>query len=382
MRTFLLTAWVCLLCVGDISAQLTLTQSSYPVSVIGTDSLKVTTSSSAIPALVSMANGSWDLSAVTDSSPVFFHYRVPTTIYQFADSNDYRFYIFDYKGNVQTDITSLAILEFGINIKETKYNITSLTGGAFDTFAINAQNILFSAPRTKIAFPATYHSSWISNYHFDLGFELTFLLDGDTLAPGIIKSYITEKDTVVGWGKMRVKDASGVPSSYLNVLQVQTTIMRTDSFFLKGAPLSPSLLTAFSVTQGQKDTTYRHNYYRPQELTPLAQVEFHDAAFTQPYKATTHIQRLDATSVNDLINEDAIKIYPNPVNSRQVSVLLPATQGAWSYRLQSITGYILCGQLNPANTSLVIPPSAAPGIYYITIIKDGIVVGVKSLQID
>jgi len=305
------------------------------------------------------------MSGVTDSVPVFFAYRVPASPYQFADSNMYNFAGFSYQGNVQSSITSDGIFEYGINIPRTAYSISILTGGGTDSFIIPAQAMLFTAPRAKIEFPATYNTSWSSAYQSDLDFQLTYLMEGDTLAPGIVRSYTTEKDSVTGWGKMSIKDASGSPSAFLNVLQVQTMIIHTDSFFLKGIPISGPLLILLNVTQGQQDTIYEQNYYRPGEVTALAQVEFRDAAYTQPYKATTLVQQLQDVSVPGVAGKTDIAIYPNPVTEGVVYIKLPSS-GAWDYELVGEDGRkVLAGSLSAQDNlaKIVIPATVIPGVY-------------------
>jgi hypothetical protein len=89
---FLTTALI--LAAIPISAQITLTQSSYPLSVLGTDSIAHTTVTSAFPALSPMTNATWDMMIITDTSFPSFAYRVATpstSSYEFADSNDYSF---------------------------------------------------------------------------------------------------------------------------------------------------------------------------------------------------------------------------------------------------------------------------------------------------
>ena len=327
-----------LLTVNCLHGQIGLNIGSYPASVIGTDSLKVTTAASAFPSLAPVENGIWDMSIVTDSAPVFFAYRVPTsTPYQFADSNEYNFASYSYQGNVQSSITSAGIFDYGINVQQVGYGLYPITGNSGDTLIINNQNITYSSSRIKIGFPANYSSSWTSVYESDLNFQLTYSLGGFTLAPGIMKKYITEKDSVIGWGKMRIKDITGFPSDYLNVLQVQTVIIQTDSFFINSAPFSLTMLSFFGLSQFQKDTTYEQNYYRTGEVTALAQVEFRDAAYTQPYKATTHVQRLMDVGVPAATGNNSLRIYPNPVTTDAVSVELPAT-GAWNYALIGMDG--------------------------------------------
>jgi len=358
---------------NNLHAQITLSQSSYPLSVVGADSLKVTTVSSSFPALAATTDGMWDMSGVTDSVPVFFAYRVPASPYQFADSNMYNFAGFSYQGNVQSSITSDGIFEYGINIPRTAYSISILTGGGTDSFIIPAQAMLFTAPRAKIEFPTTYNTSWSSAYQSDLDFQLTYLMEGDTLAPGIVRSYTTEKDSVTGWGKMSIKDASGSPSAFLNVLQVQTMIIHTDSFFLKGIPISGPLLILLNVTQGQQDTIYEQNYYRPGEVTALAQVEFRDAAYTQPYKATTLVQQLQDVSVPGVAGKTDIAIYPNPVTEGVVYIKLPSS-GAWDYELVGEDGRkVLAGSLSAQDNlaKIVIPATVIPGVYNLQLNSGG-----------
>ncbi len=383
MKSIVLILAVTLCLQMTVFGQITLTQSSYPVSVLGTDSLKVTTAASSFPSLTPLVSGIWDLSAVTDSVPIFYACRVPVAGYQFADSNLYQFGVFNYQGNVQSNIASTGIFEFGEDIQSSKFNIFSITSGANDSFIIDFQTVVYSSPRAKIAFPATYHSSWSSSYSADLHFHLTFLANGDTMRPGIIRTYTTEKDSVTGWGRMRVRDASGSPSVYMHVLQVRTTIVHTDSFFVNGIPFSTTLLTIFNLVQGQKDTVYEQNYYREQEVTPLAQVEFSDAAFTQPYKATTHVQRLQAVSVGKVEQNGGVRVYPNPMSGRDVAVEVPEGDGHWSYELVSATGQKVIGDQLPAVKNIVsIPVPLSAGIYYMRICSNGVQVAVKALEIN
>jgi hypothetical protein len=368
---------------GKLFAQLTLTSASYPVSVIGSDSLKVTTATSAYPSLSGAANGNWDMTGVTDSLPIFFVCRVASTSYQYADSNLYNFAGYNYQGNVQSNIAAGGIFQYSISIQKRAYSITSITTGPYDSVIINGQNMMYSLPRCKVAFPATYSSSWSSSFSSDLNFQLTFLLAGDTLAPGIVRRYTVEKDSVIGWGKMSVLDVGGIPSPYQHVLQVQTMIIHTDSFFLKGAPMSGVLLTGLHLTQGKKDTVYEQNYYREQEVTPLAQVAFRDGGYTQPYKATTHVQRLQAAvSVRGVVNSNDISVYPNPVVGGVVMIDKPVSGGEWNYELVNATGQKMCGgTLLSANNRVVIPAALAPGVYFMRVINVGGAVLVKQLEI-
>ena len=384
MKNILRSLFVLLCASTALHAQIILNSTGY-TSVLGTDSLKVTDSASAFPPLAAMANGTWDMSVVTDSVPVHFLYKVAAGSYSYADSAIYNFGGFGYQGNVNTSITSSGILEHGVDIQRVAYSIAALTFSPTDSFIILGQNMLYTAPRTKIALPATYHSSWSSAYSSDLDFQLSFLSATYNHAPGIVRQYTTEKDSVIGWGRMRVKEEDGTPSPYQYVLQVQTMIIHTDSFFLNGSVFSTALLTFFHLAEGQKDTTYEQNYYRPAEVTALAQIDFNDSAYTQPYTATTHVQRLrDATSVASIFNNNTVKLYPNPTANGSITLQLPSMPGAWSYEVIDINGSNVGSGSISANggvAPVILPPSLSAGIYYIKVSNNGAQVSVLPLEI-
>jgi type IX secretion system substrate protein len=384
MKRILLAFLAIVLVITNISAQIILNSSDYPASVIGTDSLKITSSTSSFPSLTAMTDGMWDMSMVTDTTPVYFSYRVPTVTYQYADSNQYSFSGYSYQGNMQSSIASTGIFEYGVNVQGIGYSLLTLTTGSTDSFIINPQNITYSSPRQKIAFSATYHSVWSSEYYSDFGFKLTFIAAGYNDAPGILRTYATEKDSVVGWGKMRVKDAAGNPSLYFDVLQVKTIITKTDSFFINGLLAPGSLLTLLNASQGQKNTAYEQYYYRVGEITPLANVQFRDSTYTTPYKATTHAQRLVSNAVKGFANRQNVKIYPNPISDGIVSIDLPFTHGLWEYELTDINGKKVMTGLLQANTSttvLYLQPAVSPGVYYLKLSNDGMQVCTHSLEI-
>ena len=359
-------------------AQITLVSTAYPTSLIGTDTLKVTTAASAFPSLAVATNGSWDMSTVTDSSAILYAYRVnPDTVAcQFSDSNMYSFSTYTYQGNVQSSLLTGGLMEYGVDVQAATFTIT---GGSI---TVPAQHTLFTSARTVIKLPATMSSSWSSVYESDFDYLLTFA-PIYTAAPGIVKSYITEKDTVAGWGQMRVKDLAGMPSAWFPVLQVQSRVITVDSFMLNGTPAPALVLSSLGVTQGQADTAYAENYYRTGEVTAFANVSFTDGTYSTPAQATTHTQRLGTTGITNVLNNAAVNIYPNPVSNGIISIDLPAMTGEWTYQLMDINGKtVTAGPLqassNHAQLSL---PTTAPGIYCIRLLNNDQQVCVKTIEI-
>lgn len=371
----------------NTNAQIILTSASYPASVIGTDTLKVATTTSALPSFAAMANGIWDLSIITDSVPLYYAYRVPSATYQFADSNFYNFASYTYQGNVQSSIVSSGILEYATNVHQAGYSLTAVTSGPTDSLIVSAQSVVYSSPRTKIVFPATNLTTWSSVYHFDFNFDISVALASLNHAPGKVRTYTSETDSVIGWGKMRVKNLIGGVSNWYNVLQVKTVIITVDSFSLQGSfsnPLLSTILGALGLTQGQITKTYEQNYYRPMEVTPFVNVQFTDSTYATPKKVTTHTQRLVDVSVSEADNEQAINIYPNPVKSSKVTISLPTATGSWSYELVNMNGQILAdGNITATGTqpTITMPAAIAPGIYYVRMNNNGKQYCVKAIEV-
>jgi hypothetical protein len=323
--------------------------------------------------------------AVTDTTPVFFGYRVVDPIYQYADSNKYNIGAYKYLGNASCAVTATNLQEYAINIHYTPYSLSPITSGPFDSLFIPAQTSVYTSPLNKIGFPATENSTWQSGYSADVAFEISVGMYSLVHTPCFIRTYTTRYDTVKGWGKMRVRTAAGAASDYFDVLQVHSITITTDSFFMNGTAAPGHIVTMLSLTQGKRDTTWTQRYYRMQEVTPLAVVEYKDAGFTQPQKATTHMQRLVKASASDFVNNIKFNVHPNPVFSGAFSVLLPDAVNLCSYTLTDLTGKCFAsGELrnNTGFCTLTLPENIADGTYFLHIIAHDISLGVETIVVS
>ena len=360
-----------LLLASASQAQITLTASSYPAtaSIIGTDSLQKTAAASTFPSLTAATNATWDMSTITDTPVVFYNYFVnpDTAEAQFADSSYNSFSGTSYQSNVQVGIISTGLVQYGADIDSETFT----TSGA--TIFIPIQHAVFSIADTMIAFPATMGHSWETNYQSDFNFNVTYFLVYSNTA-GVVKSFITENDAVVGWGQMRVPTLTGSPSVYFNVLQVQVTTMTIDSFLIGGVVPPSLVLSALNITEGDTTYTYEQRYYRTGDVTPFARVEYPNSSFSTPSSATTSAERLVSNSVKNVLNNSSVNIYPNPVSGNMLQIDLPAISGTWSYELMDIRGRnIASGSLQATgnHAQLSLPASAAPGIYNIRLDNNG-----------
>ncbi len=380
-----------LLATNAAFAQITLNQASYSSSQIRTDSFKATTAASTYPSFAAASNATWDLTTMTDTTAYNVIYRVPSTGISFADSAYFGFAGITYQGNIMSDINSTAYTQNGAKIAG---NYMVLPTATTDTLFVATQNSVYVTqgtttpqPRQVIKFPATMGSTWTNTYQSDFDYELTYTLAAYVHAPGKVKSYITETNTVIGWGKMKVKTGAGAASGLMDVLQVRTQITRVDSFYLNGGitdPLLPSLLSALFLAQGQQTITYQQNFYRANEVSPLATVTFSDAANTTPTGANTHKNRLATpVSVANVTTENGITVYPNPVTGRELNVAVEAAAGTWSYELVNIVGQSVSAntlQMNGGKATVQLS-DVTPGIYFIRIANDGKQVAVRSVEV-
>lgn len=359
------------------SAQITLNIMDYSATPAERDTIKVTVSSSVFPPFTTGAGNSWDMTLMTDSVPLFYNYHVYAPGYQYADSAESFFLGFPLKRKELIDVLSPGVLCLGQAITDTNLFIGLVTFGAFDTLFIPSQTDLYSATRTRIQFPTTDASSWSSSYSVDLQFALSLAFPFYDHAPGYRRSYVQENNYVTGWGQARINTATGIPGDYLDVLQVQTRRITTDSFFLDGGPMPGTLLTVFGIHQGMADTVYEHNYYRKGKICPLVNVRFKDAAYTQPVIARKHVEKLFRVGVDKDPVAGRIVAFPLPLCGDQLTLMLPV--GAYPFTLADVTGRIIfSGTVVSDNKTgtITLPKSIITGHYFLSI------KGFNSLPVD
>lgn len=357
------------------SGQETLTYADYGSSLLGMDSIKVSVYYSGYPTIVPLAPGVWDLTGIIDSVPVLYQHRVAAPPYQYADSNNYSFVGYAYRGNVLTTVHTTGIIQYGIKVYSANYNISASTFDPYDSLFIPGQTSSYVAARTKLALPATYLSAWSSVYKYDIEFELSVAAFSYLHEPGVVRKYVTEYDTVTGWGQMTIKDVTGWPSPQMNVLQVRTRTVTTDSFFLGGSPMPGSLMTTLGLVQGKRDTVYDYSFYRKGEVNPLARVLYRDAGYTQPYKAFKYAQRFVASGIEREDAGNQVRVYPNPVKNKKLNLNLPGMKGKCTYHLIDLAGRMVSSgaeQADHGKCIINLQAAVVPGNYLLHIEGSGV----------
>lgn len=385
VKTICLVFSLMLALFSNTGAQISLNSTSFATVGTGTDSLRVSLYSAVLPVLPAATAETWDMTAIVDSLPYFWHARVNSSFYQYADSNEYSLGAYWYQGNAGVNIAGSGIIEAEVEIKKREYNLSFLTASLLDTLFIPAQTVANSTPLIHLGFPATYNSVWQSNYSNSTTYELTVGMFSYVHKPFVRRRYVQRRDTVKGWGKMKVRNAAGFSSDYFDVLQIFSTTITTDSFFTDGVPAVPSVVTMFSLEQGKKDTSYVQRYYRAQEVTPLATIVYRDAGYTQPVKATTHIQRLKVASVDKVTDKETPIIYPNPTSDGCIYLTNLPTIGESSYILTDVKGNRICSGIidnNKLPSRVELPKWLSNGIYLLNVSNDHQPIGKYSIHIN
>ncbi len=217
MKKILISLTTALLTAPAINAQITLNSSSFTSTFAGTtDTLLNSGAGVTYPALAPAASANWDMNSAVLATPVAYGYNVaPYTAAfssaQFADSVSLTFTTYSYIANIEKGFTTTGYEQYGQHINR---QAILLTTGATDSLIFNAQNMVYSTPYMLLGFPATYNAHWSSSFSDSLTFLLDVTLASFHNTPAALKSSVTETDTVVGWGEMKVKETSGSSSKY------------------------------------------------------------------------------------------------------------------------------------------------------------------------
>lgn len=371
----------------SLQAQITLNSTNAPSLTVcqSDDSLTRPKLSGTLPDMSAKANGTWDLTTIVDSQYLFTYSGVasssafPTAT--FTHDIGYAFSALKYIVVRMYSITSGGIIAHGEHLDRQALSIGAQTGDSGDSLVFALQDINYTPTRIYTKYPSTMSTTWTEVYNYNTAFNLTVALYSLNKTPGERRSKHTVKNTVVGWGKMSVKDKDGNPSGYMDVLQIEVERSLEDSFYLGGSLAPTALLTAFGLTQGQVSTSVFRNYMRIGEVTPLAEVQYTDNTYNTIQDFRIHRQRLPKPVGIKNISVQNISIYPNPVVNNNFTVKMDGVNGNISYELYSITGQSVAAGNVPASGSVNLQSSIPSGTYFIKLKTDDGMYGVKQVNI-
>ncbi|MCB0699051.1 MAG: hypothetical protein KDC11_04350, partial [Chitinophagaceae bacterium] len=319
-----------------LKAQITLNSSNAPSQTVcqTNDTGNRVKLSGTLPDMSVQTNATWDFTTLVDSYGFHtFHDVASTSAFPsatFSHTINYPFAAYQYTTTKMFGIAAGGILSYGEHVDRQALPLGTLTGNPNDSLVFAYQDITYAPTQSEVKFPCTMSTTWTDVTKFTTAFNITVALYSLSFAPGERRSTLTVKNTVKGWGKMRVNDGNGNPTGYMDVLQIEQERTVLDSFFLNGSPAPTALLTAFGLTQGQISSSAYRNYVRAGEFAPLVEVEYSNNTFATIERCDVHRQRLAPVSVND-VQLDHINIYPNPVTNGSFTVKVDGTHKSFSY---------------------------------------------------
>ena len=334
-------------------------------------------------------NQTWDYTGQKDSSTnVYTDYYIPTaafgatpTVYGTATlAHNYNsvFQIFQYPSRSYERIDTDGYVELGSITNGAKFSISAISGGATDTIYFPAGTYAYSPPHSFVRFPMTANSSWNETSKVPVDFQLSVAAFGLNKTPGQKVTTIIARDTVVGWGTLKLKNPSGGAASSFAVLLERKDETYIDSFFVNGAPAPAQLLGAFGLTQGSKTVISTVYSFRGIGFSEPAMQMYVNGSGTITYISRAVNVALGLTTNNREVTDVAIatKVYPNPAYTEGVNFEFNKTTDAqWNVMVYNATGQIISvnpikGQIGTTTQHVALDRNLPTGTYFYNLLDE------------
>lgn len=357
-----------------------------PATLNRTDVMSNILLNASVPNLAPATNANWDFTSVTYNPLTTNLKYAPVTGFPNATMSNLVIYNINptqhYETNLMFAVTNAGNMLYGERLTRQAFSLN--TSNVLDSLVILAQDVNYDVPQKLLVFPTTMGSNWTSSSKSTTNMTITYNPLA-TNAPAQRRSVMASNYKVVGWGNIKAKYPNGVISANMGVLQIESTVSSTDSFYVNGSPAPAVLLSQIGLSQGQTNYVYQRNFYRQYELTPLVSATYTDNTFSQLKDLNLNRERFKIfeDGVNEVNNNKNINIYPNPVVNKTFSVkIADAKAGSWTYEIVNMEGKkIANGALTVSgNAALVqMPAGATNGFYYVTISCNGVVEAIKPI---
>ena len=335
-------------------------------------------------------NQTWDYTNLKDSTTTVFtdYYRpvgtfgaTPTAFSTATLANNYTstFQVFQYPSRSYERIDAEGYVELGSATNGAKFSITAISGGATDTIFFPAGIYAYAPPRPLVRFPITANSAWNATSKVPVDFQLSVAAFGLNKTPGQRVTTILTRDTVVGWGTLKLKNPAGGAASSFVVLLERKNETYIDSFFVGGAPAPAQLLGAFGLVQGSR-TVYATQYsFRGIGFSEPAMqlyVNVNSGAISYISRAVNVALGLttDSREVTDIVI--AIKVYPNPAHTEGVNFEFKKTTDAqWNIMVYNAMGQIISinpikGQMGTTTQHVELDRNLPTGTYFYNLLDE------------
>lgn len=304
------------------------------ITIMGTDVPKPTGPINTVEisptAAVSLGdNQTWNYSSLIGFNPATINYSIESDAVFTVAGIDVKLDVsksfnagFSYLTSREIDYSSVGVEDKGLYVYPAAYELSTFTGSKLDSLKLPEQKYVLSSPVSIMKFPMTKGSAWKSTSNRSVNFTLSVASAGLVNTPSQHRYKMVRKDTIVAWGKLSVHTGTGASIPY-DVLVDQFEQYAIDSFYVGGAPASPALQAAFSVSQGQiTDKQYAYHFYRKGSPTYLMRLTYGaDNTYTKLAAAFVNVDGLTKLGIDQTSDiRYTSLVFPNPSLGNVINV--------------------------------------------------------------
>ncbi len=364
MKQLLSVIFLSLVLATATLAQITIRRADFPVSTVRLDSAsyRILSKVGLNGQLATGNNQTWDFSTAQDSIavPVSKYYFTPAALLGpvptiFSDANLVRnflgqFQIFSLPARIYERLDSTGLYELGYADDGGKASLVTYTGNATDSIYFPATAVRYDRSLPQQKFPMTANSVWntLNDRAVTADFQLSIAAAGFNRTPGERVTINDFRDSIVGWGTLRMRNPTGGAPLNFAVLLQRTYDVYVDSFYIAGRPAPTPLLAAFGLVQGATTTSNTTFHFRavgfsesPITLTVSPSGPSGGYTYTRAVNLAQGLSTANREYDNTPI---ATKAYPNPSNSDITLTFEKNKDATWSVMVYNLAGQVITTQ--------------------------------------
>lgn len=274
----------------------------------------------------------------------------------------------------------------GRKAEEVRVPTQSITGGPNDTITFLANTNIYEEPVNYFRLPLNYQGASGSDITLTVDFEVTVAAFGLDRTPAKQISYISHRDTVMGYGTLILPHPDGEGTVSMEVLMVRDNRVSIDSFFLAGQPAPQLMLDALSLTQGSVVRRTSYDFYGKGLPRSALSMSFDESGTPLRVSISDYIRNLVTSTSKVAADLLPTKVFPNPTTGSFQVAFEKSDARDWSFDLYNPLGQLtlqqrIGGSSGPAEATLHLD-NRPPGMYHFLLRNgEGMVVGSGKLLV-
>lgn len=247
-----------------------------------------------------------------------------------------------FAGQQYEALTPTGLQRLGYTLQPQQWRIRNAADTtANDFLRLPAQTVAYQGSAYRLQFPVSGFRT--AAYRAEVQLQATVRQLGLNAAPVRLVRSFTQLDSVAGFGTMQLPAPAGGQASFPAVM-VYTMLRETDSLYVGNQPAPPLLLRTLSMQQGAQRQILQTVFYRENSSQPALQL-YHGNSFqvVQPFfgiwfSAEPSLNSIVASSRSSQALAGALRVYPNPVVSGELTVELAGSAQPLQLAVRDLVG--------------------------------------------